>query len=118
AEQGVGDALQFIRYVPLVAARGGRVVVQVQPPLLRLVAAALAGHAQVIADGDVAPPFDLHCPLLSLPLAFGTVLETVPATVPYLPIDADAAARWRERLGAGKDLKVGLGWAGDGQHRD
>ena len=107
AEQGIGDTLQFMRYAPLVAQRGARVVLQVQRPLKRLAAAALGGSAQVIADGDVPPPFDLHCPLLSLPLAFATMLETVPARVPYLPVAPDAAARWRERLGT-HGYKVGL----------
>ena len=117
AEQGIGDTLQFMRYVPLTAERGGRVVLQVQGPLLRLAAAALEGVAQVIADGDVPPAFDLHAPLLSLPLAFATTLASVPAQVPYLPVDAAAAARWRARLGdAG--FKVGLVWAGNPQHKN
>jgi Flp pilus assembly protein TadD len=115
AEQGFGDTLQFMRYVPLVAARGARVVLRVQRAVFRL-AAAFAGVAQVIRDDDVPPPFDLHCPLLSLPLAFGTTLDTVPAAVPYVEADTGAAARWRERLGSG--LKVGLVWAGSPQHKN
>ncbi len=117
AEQGIGDTLQFMRYVPLVAERGGRVVLQVQPPLKRLAIAACTTAAQVIAEGDVAPAFDLHCPLLSLPLAFATTLADVPAAVPYLPVDAAAAARWRERLGAA-GFKVGLVWSGNPQHKN
>jgi tetratricopeptide (TPR) repeat protein len=117
AEQGIGDTLQFMRYAPSVAQRGGRVVLQVQRPLQRLAAAALADSAQVIADGDAPPAFDLHCPLLSLPLAFATALESVPAAVPYLPVVPAAAARWRERLGA-DGFKVGLAWAGNPQHKN
>ncbi len=116
AEQGIGDALQFLRYVPLVAARAGSVIVQVQRPLYRLAAATLGGRAQVIAEGDTLPAFDLHCPLLSLPLAFGTTVETIPAALPYA-VDAAAAARWRARIGDG-EFKAGLVWAGNPQHKN
>ncbi|MBF5096449.1 tetratricopeptide repeat protein [Azospirillum sp. INR13] len=112
AEQGLGDTLQFLRYVPLVAARGGRVVLEVQPSLLPLMAG-VVGPAQVIARGDPLPPFDLECPLMSLPRAFGTVVDDVPATVPYLRADPARVAVWRERLAAGEGLRVGLVWAGN-----
>jgi predicted O-linked N-acetylglucosamine transferase (SPINDLY family)/ADP-heptose:LPS heptosyltransferase len=118
AEQGMGDTVQFMRYVPLVAARGGRVLLQVPAPLLRLAQASLGHCAQVLSDGEVPPTFDLHCPLLSLPLAFGTTLETIPADSPYLAIDEATAARWRERLGKAPGLKVGLVWAGSPQHKN
>jgi tetratricopeptide (TPR) repeat protein len=118
AEQGLGDALQFMRYVPLVAGCGGKVTLQVPAPLLRLAKASLGDRAQVLADGDVLPAFDLHSPLLSLPLAFGTTLETIPADVPYVTVDPAAAARWRERVGDGKGLKVGLVWAGNAMHKN
>src|SRR5262249_15219603 len=118
AEQGMGDSVQFMRYVPHVAERGGRVVLQVPPTLVRLAAAACGDRAQVISDADAPPAFDLHCPLLSLPLAFGTTVETIPGDVPYLVVDAAAAARWRERLGEGRGLKVGLVWAGNPQHKN
>ncbi|SEC96814.1 Predicted O-linked N-acetylglucosamine transferase, SPINDLY family [Rhizobiales bacterium GAS191] len=118
AEQGWGDTLQFMRYVPLVAARGGRVVLQVPAPLFRLAAAALAGQAQVMSDSDVPPSFDLHSPLLSLPLAFSTTLETIPAATPYVAADPSIAARWRERLGQTAKLKVGLVWAGNPRHKN
>ena len=98
AEQGWGDTLQFLRYVPLFAERGGRVVLQVPQPLRRLAAASLGGHAEVLADTEVSPPFALHSPLLSLPLAFGTTLETIPTTIPYVSVDpailALARASW------------------------
>ncbi len=118
AEQGTGDALQFMRYVPLVAKGDARVVLQVPGPLLALAKASLGACAQVLADGDMLPAFDLHCPLLSLPLAFGATLETVPADVPYLTVDPAAAAGWRERLCDAKGLKVGLVWAGNPQHKN
>jgi len=117
-EQGVGDTLQFVRYAPLVAAQGARVLVQVQRPLARLVRASLDGGIEVLAEGDLLPPFDLHAPLLSLPLAFATTLETVPARIPYLKADAAAAARWRSRIGPLPGLKIGLVWAGNAQHKN
>ncbi len=91
AEQGLGDTLQFVRYVPLVAARGARVVLEAQPSLVRLFWT-LPGARQVIARGDALPAHDVHCPLLSLPRAFATRVETIPDHVPYLHADADAIA--------------------------
>jgi len=123
AEQGFGDALQFIRYAPLVAERGGQVVVECQPGLKTLLTS-IAEIAQIIDQGETLPAFDLHCPLMSLPLAFGSRVETIPAAIPYLRADAARMARWRERLDQekawpstvnpppGGSLKVGLVWAG------
>ncbi len=109
-EAGFGDTLQFVRYVPLLAARGVRVLLQVQPPLLRLLSR-LAGLEVVFPRGQALPEYDLHCPMLSLPHAFGTTLATVPAEIPYLFADPEAVAFWRRRLG-GEALLVGLAWAG------
>jgi hypothetical protein len=83
AEQGFGDTLQFCRYVPRIAA-GARTVLEVQAPLVRLLSR-LPGITEIVARGNRLPPFDLHCPLLSLPRAFGTTLDTIPATTPYPP---------------------------------
>lgn len=116
AEQGFGDAIQFLRYVPMVAARGGRVVLEVPAPLLRL-AATVGEFATLLARGQTLPPFDLHAPLLSLPRAFGTDLESIPASVPYLAAGAPDRARWRARLGAaGGGSRIGLVWAGNPTH--
>ena len=96
AEQGLGDTLQFVRYAPLLRARGARVVLQVQPPLMAL----LAGLADtVIARDAEPPPFDLHCPLLSLPRAFGTELHCIPADVPYLRAPPAHLAVWAAQAG-------------------
>jgi tetratricopeptide (TPR) repeat protein len=111
AEQGLGDTLQFARYAAMVAARGARVVLEVQPPLVRLLSC-LEGISVCIARGETLPAFDCHCPLMSLPLAFGTRLETIPAKVPYLSAKRSDVARWRERLVLLTGLKVGLVWAG------
>ncbi|HWK47275.1 MAG TPA: tetratricopeptide repeat-containing glycosyltransferase family protein [Stellaceae bacterium] len=111
AEQGFGDTLQFCRYVPLAGARG-RVVLEVPGGLVRLVSG-LPGVERVVATGDALPDFDVECPLLSLPGVFGTTLETIPASVPYLAADPTAVAMWRARLAALPGLRVGLVWAGD-----
>lgn len=112
AEQGFGDTLQFLRYVPLVVARGARVVLEVQPQLTCLMDG-IAGVAQVLAVGDPLPPFDVECPLMSLPRAFGTVEETIPALVPYLHPDPERIGRWNGRLSGDSGLRVGLVWAGN-----
>ena len=115
AEQGLGDTLQFCRYVPLVAARAGRagrVILEVPKPLHALMQN-LDGGAQIVVMGDPLPDFDMHCPLLSLPLAFGTTLETVPAQIPYLGAPEAKARAWRDRLGAREKMRIGLVWAGN-----
>ncbi len=113
AEQGFGDTLQFCRYAPMAAARGWRVILEVEAPMARLLRC-LPGVAEVVARGDGAPPpFDCHCPLLSAPRAFGTVLATIPGPGAYLRADPAEEAGWRARLGPGAGLKVGLAWAGN-----
>ncbi|HEY1931659.1 MAG TPA: tetratricopeptide repeat protein [Acetobacteraceae bacterium] len=114
AEQGFGDTIQFCRYVPLITR--ARIILEVQPPLVRLLSQ-LQGVAAVIARGDPLPPFDLHCPLLSLPRAFGTTRETIPRETPYLAADPALVAAWRQRLAAVDGLRVGLVWTG-GQRLD
>ena len=116
SEQGLGDAIQFSRYVPLVVASGARVVFEVQPPLLRLLHG--TGGVEVIARGEALPPFDWQCPLLSLPLAFGTRLETIPADIPYLHAEPDLARVWAQRLGEKRGPRIGLAWAGNADHRN
>jgi tetratricopeptide (TPR) repeat protein len=117
AEQGLGDALQFVRYVPLVEQRGGRIILECQAELQRLFQT-IAGRCQIVARGQPLGAFDLHCPLLSLPRVFGTTLANVPNDVPYLHADAEEAGRWRSRLAEHSPLvKVGLGWAGNPRNR-
>jgi Tfp pilus assembly protein PilF len=111
AEQGFGDAIQFLRYAPLVAQRGGQVTVRCAPKLIQLFRGTL-GVEEVVSRDAPAPGFDLHCPLPSLPLVFGTTVQSVPAPVPYLNADVDSAARWRARLAhAPANCRVGLVWA-------
>jgi tetratricopeptide (TPR) repeat protein len=115
-EQGLGDAIQFCRYVPLVAARGARVVLEVDRPLRQLMSG-LAGVSHCLCKGEALPNFDMHCPLLSLPLAFGTLLETIPSTTPYLSVPA-LVQDWEAKLGPKDRLRVGLVWSGNPRHRD
>ena len=111
ADQGHGDALQFCRYVPQVAARARRTVLAVQPRLVRLLSR-LPGVSEIVTDGEPPPSFDQWCGLMSLPHAVGTTLETVPATTPYLTADPADVAHWRDRLTGLAGLRVGLCWAG------
>lgn len=114
AEQGLGDTIQFVRYAPLLAARDACVVLEVQRELLRLLSG-LQGVAAVVARHEPLPPYDFHCPLLSLPLACATTIDTIPAQMPYItPAAADVAA-WRARLPQGRPL-IGLVWSGERSH--
>lgn len=117
AEQGLGDTIQFARYARLAAERGAYVVLRV-PGTLQALAAGVPGVAAAIAENDPLPPVDLCCPLLSLPLAFGTRVETIPAGTPYLRADPTRVARWRERLGEKKGPRIGLVWSGNANHRN
>ncbi len=109
AEQGYGDTLQFCRFAPMVAAAGGRVILVVPKPLQRLMTTLDGVEAVLSEDEPYLPPFDYHCPLLSLPFAFRTRMETIPGA-PYLRA-ADPSA-WTRTLAGLPGLKVGLVWAG------
>jgi hypothetical protein len=115
AEQGLGDAIQFARYAPLIAACGARVVLGVHRPLARLLRS-VPGVAQVVADGEQLPEFDLYSSLLSLPGAFKTELATIPSTVPYLRTDDALVAQWRDRIPQQGRLRVGVCWSGSTFH--
>ena len=115
AEQGLGDTLQFIRYATQVQERGGRVIARCQPPLRRLLATC-PGIDQVIAQGESLPELDVVAPLMSLPALFGTTLESLPAEIPYLFVDAALETRWRQELGMVHAFKVGIAWQGNRSH--
>ncbi len=118
ADEGLGDTIHFVRYVPLLAARGARVLLVVQDPLLRLMSP-LSGvsHCAPTSNLTTLPAYDLHCPVSSLPLAFKTRLDTIPAQIPYLPSPPESRIQaWDDRLGPRTRLRVGLVWSGDPNH--
>jgi tetratricopeptide (TPR) repeat protein len=119
SEQGLGDTLQFCRYVPLVADLGAKVILEVQKPLWGVLAG-LEGVSQWVGQGvhkgGAVPETDFHCPLLSLPLAFKTRLDTIPSPTRYLRGAADKVAHWQAKLAAAPTPRIGLAWSG-GTHR-
>ena len=110
-EQGFGDTLQFIRYAPQLARRDARVIVRVPAALASLVTA-MPGVSAVVSEPAAPPPHDLWCPLMSLPLAFGTTLQTIPAATPYLQPPPAQVAAWAARLGPKVRPRIGIAWAG------
>jgi len=114
-EQGLGDVLQFCRYVPMVAQKGARIILEVQTVLKELMTS-VDGHPQVVGAGEPLPDFECHCPLLSLPRAFKTRLESVPAAVPYLSSAQSHREKWKARMPVSKSPRVGLVWAGNPKH--
>jgi tetratricopeptide (TPR) repeat protein len=118
SEQGLGDVIQFCRYAPLLADRDATVLLEVQASLKPLLKS-LRGVTQVFAKGEPLPPFDLQCPVMSLPLAFRTDAASIPADVPYLAPSAEATALWKDKLGARTKPRIGLAWSGNpGQQND
>ncbi len=115
AEQGFGDTIQFCRYVPLVAERAAQVILEAPKPLRNLMSM-LPGVSRIVSTGEPLPDFDMHCPLLSLPLAFGTELATIPAATPYLQVPPDAVTRWSHKLGAKIRPSIGFAWSGSPTH--
>jgi len=114
-EGRLSDTIQFCRYVALVAGRGARVILEVAEPLHRL-ATGLVGAQQVVCEGETLPTFDLHCPLMSLPLAFGTRLDSIPSGTPYLRPASEALMTWEMRLSAARRPRIGIAWAGNPRH--
>ena len=111
AEQGLGDTIQFCRYIKMVSNLGAKVIFDVQEPLLKSLVT-LNGVNKTIQIGEKLPNFDFHCPLLSLPLAFKTTIETIPNGIPYLSPDPNKVAYWRQKLEEKSNLRVGLVWSG------
>ena len=116
SEQGLGDTVQFGRYVPLFAQLDCKVILEIQAPLLPLFEH-LSGVHQLVARGNPLPVFDYQCPLMSLPLAFGTTLETIPPIQPII-VDAEKITQWQLRLGPKNKPRVGLVWSGGTTHKD
>jgi hypothetical protein len=116
AEQGFGDTIQFCRYVPSVVGRGARVILEVPKRLHELMSAA-TGASQVVSKGEPLPDFDVQSPLLSLPLAFGTRLETISSSVPYLRASPQNVINWNTRLGRNHRPRIGVAWSGSPTHK-
>ena len=114
AEQGLGDAIQFARYIPMVKRAGGRVLLECQRALLPLLSQ--FSDLPAVAAGDPLPAFDVHAPLLSLPGIFRTTLESIPAAAPYLDLNSRLVDRWRQELAAESRRRVGLVWTGNPAH--
>jgi hypothetical protein len=117
AEQGIGDTIQLIRYVNTASVRGGKIVVECQPELVRLFQT-LSGVDQVVALNQPLPDFDIHCPMFSLPPILKTNLETIPATVPYLKADENLCLRWAACMAPFGERNVGIVWAGSPGHKN
>ena len=116
-EQGYGDTIQFSRYVPLLVAKGAKVILRVQPALRDLMSS-LPGVSCVVDTDQPLPVSDLYCPVASLPLAMGTTLKSIPAEVPYLAADPDSMSRWSKKLGERTLPRVGFVVSGNPQHRN
>jgi tetratricopeptide (TPR) repeat protein len=118
-DEGYGDTIQYARYLPMLAAHGARVILVVEGPAYALLSG-MAGVSQCFAyPADTLPPFDFHCPISSLPLAFGTRLDTIPSGISYLPAPPENRVQaWESRLGLHDKLWVGLVWSGNPKHRN
>jgi tetratricopeptide (TPR) repeat protein len=113
-EQGFGDSIQFVRYIPLIAARGGRIILETKTGLMRLFGG--VKDVELVPRGQEIPPYDVYSFTMSLPLIFGTEPATIPAPIPYLRADAELSETWGNKLGPkrseGGEIRVGLTWAG------
>jgi tetratricopeptide (TPR) repeat protein len=115
AEQGLGDTVQFARYVPHVARMGAKVVLEI-PAGLKSLLKDIEGVAEIVVRGEKLPPYDLHCPLGSLPLACRTDPSAIPAGIPYLHAPESSLAKWRPRLEKLPSPRVALAWSGSSAH--
>ena len=116
-EQGLGDTIQFCRYAKLVEAHGAKVIMSVQQPLRGLLKQ-ISPTIEIINADEVPSDFDYHCPLLSLPLAFRTTLETIPAQQQYLKADAELRIAWSARLPPKTKPRIGVVWSGRNDHKN
>ncbi|MEZ0288767.1 MAG: tetratricopeptide repeat protein [Methylophilus sp.] len=115
-EQGLGDFIQFCRYIPLVEKLGAKVVLSVPAPLVSMIKT-MGLNARIVAKDEKVDAFDLHCPIMSLPLAFKTTLESIPNTAPYFFADKAKKNNWADKLAKTSQLKVGLVWSGSKDHK-
>ena len=114
-EQGFGDFIQFCRYIPILQTQAAQIIVEVPAELYQL-ASSISSEVSIFESGQTLPKFDFCCPLMSMPLAFKTTLDSIPASVPYLYSDTEKQRIWHERLGAQTLPRVGLAWSGAKGH--
>jgi tetratricopeptide (TPR) repeat protein len=114
-EQGLGDIIQFCRYVKWVKQLGAQVVLEVPAPLVRLLQG-LDGVDRLVVSGMPLPDFDVQCPLMSLPLAFNTRIDSIPGPQAYLKASQAQVESWKQRLGPPQMPRIGLAWSGNPQH--
>ena len=116
-EQGLGDSLQCARFIPLLAERAARVIVETPGPLIALFAESFRQpNVMIVASGTPIPVFDYQCPIMSLPLAFKVTVDTIPNTVPYLQVPPAKLAAWQQKLGPKTKRRIGLVWSGASVH--
>ena len=111
AEQGLGDTIQFCRYIKLLENLGAKVIFEVQKPLVKVLQNLEGVHA-ITTQETPLPEFDFHCPLLSLPLAFKTLTNNIPNQISYIQADPQKVSAWKEQLGTKTNIRVGLVWSG------
>jgi len=117
AEQGIGDTINFVRYASLLADRGAKVIVETQESLVSLLRR-VPGVSDAVPQFSQLPKYDAYIPIPSLPFAFGTTPQNVPANIPYITPDSDRARKWKDRLAqSGPEFKVGLVWGGSPNNR-
>jgi tetratricopeptide (TPR) repeat protein len=114
-EQGLGDIIMFVRYVPKVTEMGAKVILAI-PAELKLMLGQIKTVRHIFVPNEPLPAFDFHCPLMSLPLTFGTTLETIPANIPYLHAPPDRIFEWSRRLGQARLPRIGIAWSGNPHH--
>jgi tetratricopeptide (TPR) repeat protein len=117
SEQGLGDTIQFLRYVPLVAERARHVVLEIPRALVRMAASLPIDNVTIVHKGRIAGGTDVHAPLLGLPRIFATRVDNIPGRVPYLMPRRPLVERWARALAGDSRLKVGLVWGGNKEHR-
>lgn len=114
-EQGMGDEMQFVRYIPLLVEQGAQIVLECSEPLERLFRS-LSADIQIVTGGAEWPPYDYHCPIVSLPRLFGTTIDSIPTRIPYLHAEPQLSKEWASRLPGDDRMRVGLVWSG-GAHK-
>jgi len=117
AEQGLGDTIHFCRYLTQISALGAEIILEIPKTLVPFIST-LNCPMTIVAKGSPLPRFDAYCPMMSLPYAFNTTVETIPAKTPYLFSDKDKVQRWQKKMGDKKGLRVGLVWSGSALHTD